>query len=56
MPGYVEPHTPGSGAPEEMAATPTVQAIVGTQPDLNRVSYLRTYIDAAPMRPRRARS
>ena len=46
-PGYVEPHTPGSGAPQEMAPTATVQAIVGTQPDLNRVSYLRTYLARA---------
>lgn len=46
-PGYVEPHTPGSGAPEEMTPTPTVQAIVGTQPDLNRVSYVRTYVARA---------
>jgi pimeloyl-ACP methyl ester carboxylesterase len=44
-PGYVEPHTPGSGAPEEMQPTAKVQAIAGAQPDLNRVSYLRTYLE-----------
>ncbi len=44
-PSYVEPHTPGSGvAGVEMAATDTVQAIVGAAPNLNRVSYLRTYL------------
>jgi hypothetical protein len=53
-PGYVEPHTPGSGAPEEMDATPTVQAIVGTDPDLNRVSYVRTYLARANAPPPRA--
>jgi hypothetical protein len=46
-PGYVEPHTPGSGAPQEMDATPSVQAIAGAEPDLNRVSYLRTYVARA---------
>jgi len=44
-PGSIEPHTPGSGvAGVEMAATDNVQAIVGAQPNLNRVSYLRTYL------------
>lgn len=47
-PGYVEPHTPGSGvAGVEMAATENVQSIAGAQPDLNRVSYLRTYLARA---------
>ena len=48
VPGYVEPHTPGSGvAGVEMEATETVQGIVGAEPDLNRVSYLRTYLARA---------
>jgi len=47
-PGYVEPHTPGSGVlGVEMAATQNVKAIVGTQPNLNRASYLRTYLARA---------
>jgi hypothetical protein len=53
-PGTVEPHTPGSGvAGVEMAASADVQSVVGASPDLNRVSYLRTYLarpDAAPPR------
>lgn len=52
-PSYIEPHTPGSGAPEEIAASDNVQSILGTEPDLNRVSYLRTFVDrenAAPPR------
>lgn len=43
-PAYVEPHTPGSGAPEEVAASDNVQSILGTDPDLNRVPYLRTFL------------
>jgi pimeloyl-ACP methyl ester carboxylesterase len=43
--GVVEPHTPGSGAPEEVAASENVQSIVGAHPDLNRVSYVRTFLD-----------
>ena len=47
-PGYVEPHTPGSGvAGVEMEATEPVQGIVGADPDLNRVSYLRTFLARA---------
>jgi hypothetical protein len=42
--GYVEPHTPGSGVGGvEMPATLAVQKIVGAAPNLNRVSYVRTY-------------
>ena len=50
--GYVEPHTPGSGvAGVEMPASAAVQAIAGPSPNLNRVSYLRTYLNgAAPPR------
>jgi len=50
-PGYVEPHTPGSGvAGVEMAASPAVQAILGRAPNLNRVTYLRTYLTGATPR------
>jgi pimeloyl-ACP methyl ester carboxylesterase len=47
VPGDVEPHTPGSGAPAEMAASANVQSILGTTPNLNRVSYVRTFLDRA---------
>jgi hypothetical protein len=52
---YVEPHTPGSGvAGVEMAATPNVQSVVGATPDLNRVSYLRTFLAKPNAPPPRA--
>ena len=54
QPGYVEPHTPGSGDAAEMPASPAVQAIVGAHPDLNRVSYLRTYLSQPNAAPPRA--
>lgn len=41
-PGYVEPNTPGSGAPEEMAPSPSLVALLGAAPDLNRISTVRT--------------
>ena len=44
-PGHVEPHTPGSGAPEEIAATQPIVELLGPDPDLNQVSYVRTYAD-----------
>jgi pimeloyl-ACP methyl ester carboxylesterase len=50
VPGYVEPHTPGSGAGVEMPASPNVQSIAGAEPDLNRVTYLRTFL-AKPNAP-----
>jgi hypothetical protein len=40
--GFVEPHTPGSAAPEEMAATPGIEALLGGPLDLNRVTSVRT--------------
>jgi pimeloyl-ACP methyl ester carboxylesterase len=40
--GFVEPHTPGSGAPEETPAGPKVEALLGAAPDLNRVTTVRT--------------
>ncbi len=44
MPGYVEPHTPGSGMPEEVVLGPDhpVVRLLGPDPDLNKVSYIRT--------------
>jgi len=48
-PGFVEPHTPGSGvAGVEMPVTLAVQAIAGPTPNLNRVSYLRTHLTGGP--------
>lgn len=44
-PGWVEPHTPGSGAPDEIAASDNVESILGADPDLNRVPYVRTFLD-----------
>ncbi|HTF35496.1 MAG TPA: hypothetical protein VK714_17555 [Myxococcota bacterium] len=42
LPGYVEPHTPGSGVSGvEMPTTTLVQQILGPSPDLNQVSYAR---------------
>jgi hypothetical protein len=40
--GFVEPHTPGSGAPEEAAAAPGLAALLGAALDLNRVTTVRT--------------
>jgi hypothetical protein len=40
--GFVEPHTPGSGAPEELPAAERVEALLGAPLDLNRVTSLRT--------------
>jgi hypothetical protein len=45
-PGHVEPHTPGSGSAVEVPAAPVIQTLLGASPDLNRVSYVRTAIDA----------
>jgi hypothetical protein len=44
IPGFAEPHTPGSGAPEEAVLPPggTVERILGADPDLNAVDYVRT--------------
>ena len=41
-PGFVEPHTPGSGAPEEAAAAPGLVALLGAPVELNRVATVRT--------------
>lgn len=50
LPGHVEPHTPGAGGPDEIPAAPPVVTLLGPSPDLNRVSYVRTALDA-PTRP-----
>jgi len=49
IPGFVEPHTPGSGAPEEHAlpAGGRIQQILGEEVDLNRVDYVRTRVAGA---------
>jgi pimeloyl-ACP methyl ester carboxylesterase len=52
--GFPEPHTPGSGAPEEMAATVPVQRLLGATPDLNRVTYRRTFLPKPSGAPPRA--
>ena len=48
LPGVVEPHTPGSGAPEEMATAEVIETLLGPAPDLNRVTYVRTALDEPP--------
>lgn len=40
--GFVEPHTPGSGAPEEAAPAPGLAALLGAPVDLNVVTTVRT--------------
>jgi pimeloyl-ACP methyl ester carboxylesterase len=52
-PGFVEPHTPGSGAPEAFLAAPVIETLLGPAPDLNRITYLRTALDAPPGPPPR---
>lgn len=49
-PGFVEPHTPGSGAPEEVPAAPRLETLLGDAPDLNRVSTVRTTWEGPPER------
>jgi len=44
LPGFAQPNTPGSGQPGEIAATAKVQRILGATPNLNRVTYLRTWL------------
>ncbi len=44
-PGFVEPHTPGSGDPVEIPANASVEALLGASPDLNVVTTVRTRID-----------
>lgn len=52
--GFDEPHTPGSGAPDELPTTPAVQRLLGPSPDLNRVSYRRTFLPKPSGAPPRA--
>jgi hypothetical protein len=49
-PGFVEPHTPGSGAPEQMPAAPRIEALLGAPVDLNRVTSVRTSWEGPPER------
>ncbi len=42
VPGFVEPHTPGSGDPSEMPPADRLTQLLGTDIDLNQVSYVRT--------------
>lgn len=54
-PGHVEAHTPGSGvAGVEMPASVALQKITGATPDLNRVSYVRTFLPKPSGAPPRA--
>src|SRR5687767_12439761 len=53
--GFVEPHTLGSGAPEEIAAGPGLEALLGAPVNLNRVTTVRTRWQGPghwPARPR----
>ncbi len=52
LPGHVEPHTPGSGAPEELPTAAPIEALIGTDPDLNRITLVRTAIDRPGPRTR----
>jgi pimeloyl-ACP methyl ester carboxylesterase len=51
LPGYLEPHTPGSGQPEELATPVAVTQLLGANVDLNRVSYLRTRLPGSTRKP-----
>jgi pimeloyl-ACP methyl ester carboxylesterase len=42
LPGEQEPHTPGSGDPLEFATPANVTNLVGANPDLNRVTIIRS--------------
>lgn len=48
--GHLEPHTPGSGAPEEAALAEPIRQLRGEDVDLNRVAYTRTAIEGASPR------
>ncbi len=52
--GYLEVHTPGSGAPEEFPIPPggKIEQILGTGVDLNHVDYVRTRVSGAAGNPR----
>ena len=56
--GFVEPHTPGSGAPQALLPSDKLAKLLGPEIDLNRVSYGRTAYARSreqPERPRRPR-
>lgn len=52
--GFVEVHTPGSGAPEAFVPPDdgTLEQILGETIDLNRVDYVRTHVAGAGSSPR----
>lgn len=54
LPGYVEPHTPGSAAAVEIPvpAGGPVATLLGPDPDLNRVTVIRTFAAPGKRRPR----
>jgi hypothetical protein len=52
--GHAEPHTPGSGAPAELPASVAVQRVLGADPDLNRVTVLRSFLPKPSGAPPRA--
>lgn len=54
IPGFAEPHTPGSGQAQEMAAGVKLQRILGAAANLNRVTYLRTHLPKPSGAPPRA--
>jgi len=52
IPGYAQPQTPGSGLPGEMAAPAKLTQLLGPNPNLNKVTYLRTHLVGAAAAPR----
>ncbi|MDJ0850526.1 MAG: hypothetical protein QNK04_19305 [Myxococcota bacterium] len=50
--GYVEPNTPGSGAPEEFPTPARVTELLGDDVDLNRINYVRSALENPPGAPR----
>ena len=50
--GFVEPHTPGSGSPEELAVDPRLEALLGAPVNLNRVTTVRTRFEGPNRRPK----
>lgn len=45
VPGFQEIHTPGSGDAAEFATPAKVATLLGPNPDLNTVTYVRTYLN-----------
>jgi pimeloyl-ACP methyl ester carboxylesterase len=54
LPGYVEPHTPGSGDPVEMPTAAPITALLGADVDLNWIDVLKTRWDNGSGAPPRA--